>query len=225
VRAGAARTGTRCTRWGHAQGLPVRGATGARAQGTRPPGADTWGEPPGHVGARRGARSGEPPGCVGARARGYQGPPPGGPRRERTGGSRCSAQGHQGPPPRGRAGKPLGGVGERALGAARGCHWGAPSRGAARGSRRGGVGERAQGAARGRRRGRGGGREGRAEAARGARREAARGRRRGGGGEEREGEGRGAHLGVQIRRSPSPKPRAPGGREREVGEEVAAWEN
>jgi hypothetical protein len=31
---------------------------------------------------------------------------------------------------------------------------------------------------------------------------------------EREGEGRRAHLGVQIRRSPSPKPRAPRGRER-----------
>jgi hypothetical protein len=44
------------------------------------------------------------------------------------------------------------------------------------------------------------------------------GRRRGGGGEEREGEregeGRGAHLGNQIRRSPSLKPRAPRGRER-----------
>jgi hypothetical protein len=47
---------------------------------------------------------------------------------------------------------------------------------------------------------------------------------RGGGGEEREGEGRGAHLGVQIRRLPSPKPRAPRGRER-GGEEVAAREN
>jgi hypothetical protein len=50
---------------------------------------------------------------------------------------------------------------------------------------------------------------------------ARRGEERGGGGEEREGEGRGAHLGVQIRRSPSPKPRAPprgerDGREREV---------
>jgi hypothetical protein len=39
---------------------------------------------------------------------------------------------------------------------------------------------------------------------------------KGGGGVEREGEG--AHLGVQIRRSPSPKPRAPRGREREVEE-------
>jgi hypothetical protein len=34
-------------------------------------------------------------------------------------------------------------------------------------------------------------------------------------GEEREGEGRGAHLGVQIRRSLSPKPRAQQGRERD----------
>jgi hypothetical protein len=42
---------------------------------------------------------------------------------------------------------------------------------------------------------------------------------------EREGEGRGAHLGVQIRRSPSLKPRAQRGRERGGGEEVAAWEN
>jgi hypothetical protein len=51
--------------------------------------------------------------------------------------------------------------------------------------------------------------------------------RREGGGEEREGEGRGggAHLGVQIRRSPSPKPRAPQGRERDGGKEVVAWEN
>jgi hypothetical protein len=48
---------------------------------------------------------------------------------------------------------------------------------------------------------------------------------RGGEGEEREGEGRGAHLGVQIRRSPSLKPRAQRGRERGGGEEVVAREN
>jgi hypothetical protein len=47
-----------------------------------------------------------------------------------------------------------------------------------------------------------------------------------GGGREREGrggEGRRAHLGTKIRRSPSPKPRAP--REREMGERegVVHW--
>jgi hypothetical protein len=40
----------------------------------------------------------------------------------------------------------------------------------------------------------------------------------------REREGRRAHLGVQIRRSPSPKPRAQRGREGDGGEEVAARE-
>jgi hypothetical protein len=39
----------------------------------------------------------------------------------------------------------------------------------------------------------------------------------------REREGRRAHLGVQIRQSPSPKPRAQWGRER-GGEEVVVWE-
>jgi hypothetical protein len=58
---------------------------------------------------------------------------------------------------------------------------------------------------------------------------ARRGEEWGGGGEEREGEGegegRGAHLGVQIRRSTSPKPRAPPRGEREMGErEVVARE-
>jgi hypothetical protein len=48
--------------------------------------------------------------------------------------------------------------------------------------------------------------------------------RRGEGKRERERE-RGAHLGVQIRRSLSPKPRAPWERERDGGEEVAAREN
>jgi hypothetical protein len=43
----------------------------------------------------------------------------------------------------------------------------------------------------------------------------------GGGGEERKGEGRGAHLGVQIWRSPSPKPREPRGeRERRCAGEL-----
>jgi hypothetical protein len=63
-----------------------------------------------------------------------------------------------------------------------------------------------------------------ARAHRGRAGNAHRGKGRGGGGGEREGEGegegRGAHLGVQILRSPSPKPRAPrgerDGREREV---------
>jgi hypothetical protein len=51
-------------------------------------------------------------------------------------------------------------------------------------------------------------------ARRGRARNARRGEGRGGVGEEREGEG--THLGVQIWRSPSPKPRAPRGREREL---------
>jgi hypothetical protein len=81
-------------------------------------------------------------------------------------------------------------------------------------------GARERAGARGRR-GRRGARDGEKK---GARKE----EERGGGGEEREGEGegRGAHLGVQIRRSPSLKPRTPWGeRERGGGEEVDAREN
>jgi hypothetical protein len=50
---------------------------------------------------------------------------------------------------------------------------------------------------------------------------------RGAGGQEREGEGegRGAHLGVQIWRSPSPKPRVPWGERDGRGREVAARES
>jgi hypothetical protein len=51
----------------------------------------------------------------------------------------------------------------------------------------------------------------------GKKRGRAQGERRGGRGRER-GEGRGAHLGIQLRRSPSPKPRAPREVEREMGE-------
>jgi hypothetical protein len=93
------------------------------------------------------------------------------------------ARGCQGPPPRRRA---QGRVGGCVRGGGRGP-WGAT--GGARGAR--------WGATRGLP-------WARAERPRG-------GRRRGGGGEEREGEGRGAHLGVQLRRSPSPKSRVPRG--------------
>jgi ribonuclease E len=83
-----------------------------------------------------------------------------------------------------------------------------------------GQGRAAVGASRGEpRRGR---RGVRAEERRGGR---AQGRQ--GEGEGERGEGRGGELtsGIQLRRSPSPKPRAPRERERDGGErEVAAWE-
>jgi hypothetical protein len=95
-----------------------------------------------------------------------------------------------------------------------------PSRGRAGARERAPLGGN-EGRARG---GRAGGRGGARRGARGSAARATRdarqgvvrggGRRRGWGGGEREGEG--AHLGVQIRRSPSPKPRAPWGREREL---------
>jgi hypothetical protein len=108
------------------------------------------------------------------------------------------------PPGRGRAGgRCRGRAGSRGVEPGRG---GAPP-GAARCA--GGAGQGATRGARGRARGEPPG----AHAGR-----LCEGRRKGRGGEEREGEWRGAHLGVQIRRPLSPKPRAPRGREREVAE-------
>jgi hypothetical protein len=160
------------------------------------------------------------------RARGAQGPPPGaeqGVPRGQTVAPSGAARGAAGRPPGVRRG-----AGEEPPGGAATGLWGAP-RQAAEGSRWWGpLGARGEppGVPRGRRRGtrrgsrgaRGGGRRGRlsgarAEATRGHARRARTGEGgRGGGGEE--GEGRGAHLGVQIRQSPSPNPRAQRGRER-----------
>jgi hypothetical protein len=113
-----------------------------------------------------------------------------------------AARGAHGPP-----GQATAGAGARGRGVA------GRGRAAGRGPRRGGP-PTERGAARrccrGARRGHRGAHDGATGGAHGG--------RKGRGGEEREGEGRGggAHLGVQIRRSPSPKPRAPrgGGRER-----------